>query len=454
MSTADLIVVGAGIGGLGVAHFVRRRGLRPLLLDAAERPGGRMRSVIDDGMVIELGPLGWLDREPLGARMAQELGLEVIEAASEQKHRQLLHGGRLHTLPSGPGSLLRTRLLSTRGKVRMLTEPFRRRRAVGDESTMDFARRRFGDEFAEVFLAAMVAGIFGGDPEALSMRSAFPQMVGFEEDGGSIIRGAMRHMRRKRRAERAGLQVPTSGKLLVPAGGMQQLADAVAASLGDDWRPATPVDAARRDGADWVLLAAGREVARARQLVLAVPPRVAADLLVQRPGFDVERLWAAADEVPVSSLAVVAAVFPRAAFREAPRGFGFIALRSESFRPLGVQYPGCIFPSQTPADLVQLRILIGGAFDPEACTLSDAALTAAALDPVRELLGVQGEPQQVHIARHRHGIPQYTQGHSERVAAFAAAERALPGLRFAGDGLHGVGVNAVLRRAEEVARQV
>jgi len=49
------------------------------------------------------------------------------------------------------------------------------------------------------------------------------------------------------------------------------------------------------------------------------------------------------------------------------------------------------------------------------------------------------------------GIPQYRMGHLARVVAFDAAEGASPGLHFAGDGLHGVGVNAVVKRAAEVA---
>jgi len=45
-------------------------------------------------------------------------------------------------------------------------------------------------------------------------------------------------------------------------------------------------------------------------------------------------------------------------------------------------------------------------------------------------------------------------GHLERVAAFDSAERARPGLHFVGDGLHGVGVNAVLKRSAEVAERL
>jgi protoporphyrinogen/coproporphyrinogen III oxidase len=64
---------------------------------------------------------------------------------------------------------------------------------------------------------------------------------------------------------------------------------------------------------------------------------------------------------------------------------------------------------------------------------------------------VQGDPERVWMRRVAGGIPQYTVGHLSRVAAFDAMEEKMPGLFFAGDSLHGVGVNAVLKRALVVA---
>ncbi len=40
MTNADLIVIGSGQAGLATAHIARTRGVRPLLLDAADRAGG------------------------------------------------------------------------------------------------------------------------------------------------------------------------------------------------------------------------------------------------------------------------------------------------------------------------------------------------------------------------------------------------------------------------------
>src|SRR5690349_4873973 len=40
MASTDLVIVGGGQAGLATAHVARTLGLRPLVLDAADRPGG------------------------------------------------------------------------------------------------------------------------------------------------------------------------------------------------------------------------------------------------------------------------------------------------------------------------------------------------------------------------------------------------------------------------------
>ena len=448
MTRVDVAVVGGGLGGLATAWFAQRSGQTVAVVDHDDRPGGRVRTLREDDFVVELGPLGWLDRAPEVAEMAEGLGLSILRAEAAQERRWLYLGGDLKELPTGPGSFLTTPLLPFSGKLRFFCEPFIGARREGEESVQDFARRRFGRPMADTFFAAMVSGIFGGDPARLSMHACFPLLAGWEAEAGSVTRGALRHMRAKKRAIRAGTQRATGGGLCSFAGGMGELVDAAAASLGDHWMPGHAVDAVRRDGEDWVVSAAGVEILRAASVVLAVPPLASARLL------DDPTLGTAAEGIGRDSMAVVTFAFPRERVAANLDGFGFIALRGEGFRPLGVQYAGSNFPSQTPQGMVQLRVMLGGAFDTEVTDLDDAALQCAALDPMRPLLGVEGEPERRWIQRVSGGIPQYRMGHLARIAAFDAAERERPGLHFAGDGLHGVGVNAVVKRAVEVADSI
>lgn len=52
---ADVIVLGAGLAGLGGAYLLADQGARVLVLEASGRVGGRMRSEKLDGQIVELG---------------------------------------------------------------------------------------------------------------------------------------------------------------------------------------------------------------------------------------------------------------------------------------------------------------------------------------------------------------------------------------------------------------
>src|SRR5207244_4595636 len=123
----------------------------------------------------------FLDTKPTTADLCRDLGLGerlIAASAAAAKNRYLFLRGRLRRLPDSFGSFLRTPVLSWRGKWGLLTERYRApRRDGGDESIDAFARRRAGDEVADVLADAFVTGIHAGDPKRLSLRAAFPRLA-------------------------------------------------------------------------------------------------------------------------------------------------------------------------------------------------------------------------------------------------------------------------------------
>jgi monoamine oxidase len=77
---ADVIIVGAGISGLATALLLHEQGVSVRVLEANDRPGGRVHSVFSDKDQIYLADLGptwvWPKYQPIIAHWLDKLGLE------------------------------------------------------------------------------------------------------------------------------------------------------------------------------------------------------------------------------------------------------------------------------------------------------------------------------------------------------------------------------------------
>ena len=224
-------VVGGGISGLSVAWWLHRAGVPVTVLERAASPGGTMQSIADDGWLVETGPNSAVETTPLFGRMFSELGIlqDRLYPDERASRRYILRDGILHPLPMTAGAFLGTPLWSAAGKFRLLREPFIGR-GEREETIAEFVERRLGREFLDYAINPFVAGVYAGNPEQLSVRSAFPKLYALEERYGGLVRGMIFGRReRKGRAERS----KDRARLFSFTRGMQTFPDAIAGALGD-----------------------------------------------------------------------------------------------------------------------------------------------------------------------------------------------------------------------------
>ena len=439
MITTDVAIVGGGISGLAVAWGLAKRRVSFVLLEAADRFGGVIRTERAAGFLLEAGPDAMLAQKPAGIALARELDLgdRLVPTNLEQRGVYVLHRGRLHALPEGMVLAVPTRLLpflvsglfSPLAKLRMgfdLVRPARRDGA--DESVASFLRRRFGRECVERLGEPLLAGIHSGDPERLSIRATFPRFVELEQRHGSLIRGMWA-------ARPQGPPGPPTAPFHSLLGGMAELIDALVARLPTEaLRRATPVRGIRVvDGFD-VETDHGRIHAKA--LVLAVPPAKAAPLLDPI----VPEAGPVLRAVPAASTATVLLGFRREDVAHPLDGYGLVVPSKEARSTAAVTFASTKLPGRAPAGAVLLRGFVGGIRAPGVLAQDDAALIDGVRRDMRDVLGLLNEPVVARVFRWPEATPQMEVGHLERVAALDERMVAVPGLHVGGAGLRVTGV--------------
>ncbi len=450
METPDALVVGAGAAGLAAALELRRAGVSVAVVDAGERPGGVMRSERVGPYLVERGPNTLLVRAP-GLAVLRAAGAEAAlePATPAARLRFLFCGGKLEPVPMTPLAFARTPLLSARGKLRLLAEPWLRGGDPTGESVAEFAGRRLGHEAVSALVGPFLTGIYAGDERELGAEAVFPGLVALEREAGSIVRGALARALRRRRPE-PGLRGTFSARE-----GLAGLAAALAHGLGPALALRTRVVALAREGgggAGWRVETEGTGGARSwrvRAVVLAVS---AADAATRLAPLDPEAaaLASGIDYAPIVSASVAAR--PEEA-RRPVEGFGFLVPREADLAVLGCLFMSRLFPERAPADRVLLTSFLGGVRRRELAEAPDDRVWKLLSEDLERTLGLRGlEP--LGLARWPRAVPQPGRDHPRRIAARRARLEALPGLALAGAWLDGVSVSDTLACGARAGRRL
>jgi oxygen-dependent protoporphyrinogen oxidase len=478
-------VIGGGVSGLAAAYTLARARqsgapVEEFLIEAGPCLGGVVRTETVDGFVIEAGPDSFLAEKPQAAAMARELGLgaDLMGSNDHARRTYILYQGRLLPLPDGLMFLVptriwpmvTTRLLPLSTKLAAARELFSSPRAdeEGDESVASFVRRHFGDAMVENIADPLLAGVYGGDSAALSVRSVLPRFWEMERQRGSLTRATLAAMRR-RRAAGSGNGSGSAGPSSSPAralplfmtlkGGLQQLAEKLAAqvdaqrvqlghrALGLEFAPGGPGGGVDSCSPRFQIVCEGGRNFDADSVILSVPANLAGGLISSLDA----QLGDLLAGIPYSSSMTVSLGFDENARSLLPPGFGFLVPHKERRRMLACTFVHAKFDHRVPEGKAMLRCFLGGARDPDVLGLRDDEVLSVVRRELKEIMDFDARPLFCRVHRWPGSMAQYPVGHKARVAAIEERLQSLPGVYLSGNAYSGIGISDCIRTGRSAA---
>ncbi len=80
MESSRIVIIGGGLAGLSAAYTLRKRGLRPVLLEAGDRVGGRALGDRVDGFALDAGADFFCSSYDVAFRICKELELPLLRS--------------------------------------------------------------------------------------------------------------------------------------------------------------------------------------------------------------------------------------------------------------------------------------------------------------------------------------------------------------------------------------
>src|SRR6476661_3368550 len=425
MASTRVAVVGGGISGLAAAWQLVRDlpGAEVVVLDASDRPGGKLRSAVVGGVRIDVGAESMLVRRPEGVDRTTELGLAGALVHPDTTRASIWSRGALHPMPGGTlmgvpanpaaalGLLDAEEIARDEQERDLPVTPL-----TQDVSVGAYVAERVGPAVVDRLVEPLLGGVYAGHARLLSLQATVP----------ALWQAAVRGEPLTVAAERAASAAVANGTPVFAGlrGGMATLAESLHAPVALD------VDA----------------------VVLAVPAAPAARLLAPHSAPASAELAG----LDYASMAIVSLVLPRAGMPLLP-GSGFLVPPVEGRTVKASTFSSAKWGwvAEAAGDLVVLRASIGRHGEEADLQRGDQDLVAVAHKEVGEALGGPlPRPVDAHVQRWGGALPQYAVGHVERVARIGAALAGLPGLEVAGAAYQGVGIPACIASGRAAALAV
>lgn len=305
MTDLDVVIVGAGMAGLRAAHLLRQRGQNVVVLEAQGRVGGRLLSETVGGERLDLGGQWLGPRQPRLAQLATDLGL----ATFPQHHhgvKLLSWGGKLRRFrgavpwlnPLAMWELWRLEKKLDRYAASVPPDaPWSASSAhAWDGQTLEsWMQQHLWTQGARLFFDLVTRAVTTSEPRDLS----FLYFLAYLRWGHGL-----NHM----------ISIPGGAQETRFVGGAQQLAEKLAAGLGNAVRLGQPVQALRQSASQVEVATPGGVVA-ARRVIVAIPP-VLAGRIHYDPSLPPRR-DALTSRMPMGSVIKYLAVYDRPFWRKA-----------------------------------------------------------------------------------------------------------------------------------------
>lgn len=454
-----VVVLGGGITGLCTMHYLQRQvqeknlNVKLVLVEKNTYLGGKLHSAYEQGFIMETGADSIVARHKGVMELVEELNFAQNLVYNETGISYIYTNNELHAIPADSTfgipmslqSLEESTLVSEEGKkeaLKDLTMP--NERFTKESSIGEFLTYYLGEELVQNQIAPVLAGVYSGDLNQLSIASTLPYLIDYKNDYGSIIKGFD--------ANREQFVKAANKKFISFKNGLSSLIDRLEETLTDVEiiKGIATTSVKKQENLYAVTLANGKMI-EANHVVLALPNEAVQSLLQD------DSLNGYFEQFNTASAITIYLGFDVPDNRLPADGTGYIVSHNSDVICNAATWTSRKW-KHTSAEGKLLVRLFYKSINPEYEKLrimSDEELAVVALEDVRKSLGIEEKPTVINVTKWIDQMPKYDLAHREALQGLLQElEKNYPNLSIAGCSYFGVGIGACIQNGKKICEEL
>ncbi|MEB2302165.1 protoporphyrinogen oxidase [Lysinibacillus xylanilyticus] len=454
-----VVVLGGGITGLCTMHYLQRQvqeknlHVKLVLVEKNTYLGGKLHSAHEQGFIMETGADSIVARHKGVMELVKELNFEQNLVYNETGISYIYTNNELHAIPSDSTfgipmslqSLEESTLVSEKGKKEALKDLTMPNEVFTKESSIgEFLTYYLGEELVQNQIAPVLAGVYSGDLNQLSIASTLPYLIDYKNDYGSIIKGFD--------ANREQFVKAANKKFISFKNGLSSLIDRLEETLTDvEIIKGIATTSVKKQENQYAVTLANGKMIEANHVVLALPNEAVQSLLQD------ESLNGYFEQFNTASAITIYLGFDVPDNRLPADGTGYIVSHNSDVICNAATWTSRKW-KHTSAEGKLLVRLFYKSINPEYERLrlmSDEELAAVALEDVRKSLGIEETPTIVDVTKWIDQMPKYDLAHREALQGLLQElEKNYPNLSIAGCSYFGVGIGACIQNGKKIGEEL
>ncbi|MFJ6210941.1 protoporphyrinogen oxidase [Lysinibacillus sp. NPDC092081] len=454
-----VVVLGGGITGLCTMHYLQRQvqekdlNVKLVLVEKSTYLGGKLHSAYEQGFIMETGADSIVARHKGVMELVEELNFEQNLVYNETGISYIYTNNELHAIPADSTfgipmslqSLEESTLVSEKGKKEALKDLTMPNEVFTKESSIgEFLTYYLGEELVQNQIAPVLAGVYSGDLNQLSIASTLPYLIDYKNDYGSIIKGFD--------ANREQFVKAANKKFISFKNGLSSLIDRLEETLTDvEIIKGVATTSVKKQENQYSVTLANGKMMEANHVVMALPNEAVQSLLQD------ESLNCYFKQFNTASAITIYLGFDVPDNRLPADGTGYIVSHNSDVICNAATWTSHKW-KHTSAEGKLLVRLFYKSINPEYERLrmmTDEELAAVALEDVRISLGIEEKPTVVDVTKWIDQMPKYDLAHREALQGLVQElEKNYPNLSIAGCSYFGVGIGACIQNGKKIGEEL